>query len=528
MRTDCTSICVSATLALALGVGTATAETPKRGGILNFAVVAEPPNYDCHGSQTFALLHPVSPMYSYLVKYDSSQNGKIVGDLAKSWTISPDGLTYTFELQGGVKFHDGSSLTSADVKATFERIANPPQGVVSLRKSTMQDIASIDTPDATTIVFKLKTVNASMLDNLASPFNCVYSAAKLKEDPKFPEKNILGSGAFQFVDYLRGTHLTAKRFDGYFRKGLPYLDGYKALFVKSGGVVSGMLGGQFDVEFRGRTPSERDQYLRSADKDRWVVHEGPWATVDIVIFNTTRKPFDDPRVRRALSLAIDRWGGNEALSKITFVKATGGFLRPGYEYALPEAEFQKLPGYDRDIEKSRGEARQLLKEAGLENLTFKLHNRTVGEPYTPVGVFLIDQWKRIGVTVEHSQVETSPYFGNLVEGTFDVALYPVTVPADEVTAQHQSYLTNAKSPISYSRHTDQKLDDLWEQQSRTLDPVKRKALVHEFERHLLTQNYSLSINWWQRIIVHHKKIKGWYFSPSHFQGQDLIAVWLDQ
>ena len=526
MRTGYTLTCAS--VALALAAGMATAETPNRGGVLNFAVVAEPPNYDCHASQTFALLHPVSPMYSYLVKYDSSQGGKIVGDLAKSWTISPDGLSYTFELYGDVKFHDGSSLTSADVKATFERIANPPQGVVSLRKSTMQDIASIDTPNATTIVFKLKTVNASMLDNLASPFNCVYSAAKLKDDPKFPEKNILGSGAFQFVEYERGSTLTAKRFDGYFRKGLPYLDGYKVFFVQSKNVVSGMLGGQFDVEFRGRTPAERDQFLRSADKDKWVVHEGPWATVDIVIFNTTHKPFDDPRVRRALSLAIDRWGGNEALSTITFVKATGGFLRPGYEYALPEAEILKIPGYDRDIDKSRAEARRLLKEAGVENLTFKLHNRTVGEPYTPVGIFLIDQWKRIGVTVEHSQVETSPYFGNLVAGNFDVALYPVTVPADEVTAQHQSYLTNAKSPISYSRHTDKKLDDLWERQTRTLDPVKRKALVHEFERHLLSQNYSLSINWWQRIVVHHKKIKGWYFSPSHFQGQDLIGVWLDQ
>jgi ABC-type transport system substrate-binding protein len=124
-----------------------------------------------------------------------------------------------------------------------------------------------------------------------------------------------------------------------------------------------MLGGLSDVEFRGRTPTERDQLLRSPDPDRSVVHEGPWATVDIVIFNTTHKPVDDPRMRRRLSLAIDRcvlcspafpsapalcstgsaasatprWGGNEALSKITFVKAAGGFLRPGYNYALPEA-----------------------------------------------------------------------------------------------------------------------------------------------------------------------------------------------
>lgn len=506
----------------------ALAQSPKRGGTLNFAVTAEPPNYDCHASQTFALLHPVSPFYSYLVKYDSSQGGKISGDLAKSWTISPDGLTYTFKLHEGVKFHDGSPLTSADVKATFERIKSPPPGIVSLRKSSMEDVTSIETPDATTIVFKLKVVNASMMDNLASPFNCVYSAAKIKADPRFPEQNIVGSGAFQFVEYVRGSHLSGKRFDDYFRKGLPYLDGYKAFFVKAAAVVPGMLGGQFDAEFRGRTPSERDQLKTSTSKEDWVVHEGPWATVNIVIFNTTQKPFDDPRVRRALSLAIDRWGGNSSLSKITFVKATGGMLRPGYDLALPESELVKIPGYFKDIEKSRAEAKRLLKEAGVENLKIRLHNRTLNQPYTPVGVFLIDQWKRIGVTVEHSQVETKAYFGNLVEGKFDVALYPVTVPADEVTAQHQSHLTNGKSPISYSRHNDKKLDDLWDRQTRTLDPEKRKTYVHEFEKHLLTENYSLSVNWWQRIIVHHRKVKGWHFSPSHFQGQDLAGVWLDQ
>ena len=511
-----------------LGTGLCAAETGKRGGTLAFAVVAEPANYDCHASQTFALLHPVSPMYSYLVKYDSSQGGKIVGDLADSWTVSADGLVYTFRLHDHVTFHDGSPLTSADVRATFERIANPPPGIVSLRKSTMQDIAGIEAPDPLTVVFRLKTINASMLDNLASPFNCVYSAAKLQEDQRFPEKNILGSGAFQFVEYVHGTYLAAKRYDGYFRPGLPYLDGYKAYFVKSNNVVPGMLGGQFDVEFRGRTPSERDRLLDAPGSERWVVQEGPWATLNIVIFNTSHKPFDDARVRRALSLAIDRWGGNEALSKITFVKHTGGFLRPGYAYALPEQELVQFPGYAHDIEKSRAEARRLLQEAGLPHLAFKLHNRTVGEPYTPVGIFLIDQWKRIGVTVEHSQVETSPYFGNLVDGAFDVALYPVTVPADEVTAQFQSYLTNTLSPISYSRHTDTTLDALWEQQTRTLDPAQRKEIVHAFERRLLTENYCLAINWWQRIVVHHRKIKGWHFSPSHFQGQDLTEVWLDE
>jgi peptide/nickel transport system substrate-binding protein len=461
------------------------------------------------------------------VRYDATKGGQITGDLAQSWEISKDGLTFTFKIHPNVLFHDGSSLTSADVKASFDRIRNPPDGIVSLRKSAFSGVTAIETPDPTTVIFKIGAPNASFLDNLASPFNCVFSAAKLKENPRFPEQNILGTGAYKFVEYVRGSHWVAERFDKYFRKGLPYLDGYKAFFVKANAVVPGMLGGQFDAEFRGRTPAERDQLVK-ADPARWVVHEGPWSTVNIVIFNTEKKPFDDVRVRRALSLAIDRWGGNEQLSKVTFVKATGGFLRPGYDLALSNERLEKIPGYGRDIEKSRAEARKLLKEAGVEGLKIRLHNRTLNEPYTPAGIFLIDQWRRIGVTVEHSQVETKAYFGNLVSGDFDVALYPVTTAADNATESHQSHLTNKKSPISYSRHKDTKVDEMWDAQTRELDPAKRKVIIQDLDEHILREGYSLSVNWWQRIIVHHKKVKGWNFSPSHFQGNDLVGVWLDQ
>ena len=146
------------------------AETPKRGGTLSFAAVAETAAYDCHASQTFALLHPVTPQYSLLVRWDATEKSKVVGDLAKNWTIAPDGLAYTFTLHDGIKFHDGSPLTSTDIKATFERIANPPENVISVRKERFADVASIDTPDPATVVFRLKAVNASFLALLASPF----------------------------------------------------------------------------------------------------------------------------------------------------------------------------------------------------------------------------------------------------------------------------------------------------------------------------------------------------------------------
>ena len=513
--------------AVGLAATAGAAETPKRGGMLNFAVVAETSGYDCHASQTFALLHPVSPQYSLLVKWDATENSKIIGDLAKSWTMSADGLTYTFILHEGVKFHDGSPLTSADIKATFERIMFPPEGVVSVRKERFADVAGIDTPDATTVVFKLKAVNASFMALLASPFNCVYSAAKLKQNPKYPETEIMGSGAYRLVEHVRGSHWTAKRNDDYFRKGLPYLDGYKAFFVKNTTVVPGILGGQFDAELRGQNPAERDQLL-ARGKDRLVSYEGPWATVMLLIFNTEKKPFDDVRVRQALSLALDRWAGGAALSKISIMKHVGGIMRPGSEWALPEAELEKQLGYAKDIEKSRAKARELLKEAGAETLTVKLFNRTVSEPYTPAGIFVINEWRKIGVTAEHVQVETRTYFDSLVAGNFDVAIWPLTEPADDPTTLLYGFITNKASTLSYSRHNDSKLDELFERQLRTLDVGERLRLVQEADRYALTQAYSVPILWWNRIIVHDKKIKGWTMSPSHFQGTNLVDVWIDQ
>ena len=191
---------VVACSALLIGSAPALAQTPKRGGELKFAVSAEPPNYDCHANSSFAFIHPVRPHYNTLLRFVPDKYPQVEGDLATSWEVSADTLSYTFKLEQNVKFHDGSAFTSADIKASYERIARPPEGVVSLRKAAYGDIAAIETPDAHTVVFKLSKPNASMLANLASPWNCIYSAAKLAEDPKFPEKNILGTGPFTFVE----------------------------------------------------------------------------------------------------------------------------------------------------------------------------------------------------------------------------------------------------------------------------------------------------------------------------------------
>jgi peptide/nickel transport system substrate-binding protein len=514
--------------AVALTAGMAQAQTPKKGGTLNFAVVAEPPTLDCHGVSTFAFAHPGRPHYSTLLKFSGRYDAmKIVGDLAESWEMSPDGFSYTFKLFKGVKFHDGAEMTSEDVKASYERIVRPPEGVISLRRSAHADIGNIDTPDPYTVVFRMKQPNASMLIHFASPWNCIYRAAKLKEDPRFPEKTILGTGAFKFVEYVKGSHWVGERFDGYFRQGRPYLDGYKAYFVKSNNVVTGIVGGQFDAEFRGRTPKERDQIVEGLKGNANVI-EGPWVTSLLFTFNVTRKPFDDVRVRQALSLAIDRWAGGEALSRISVLKYVSGLMRPGYEMALPESELVKLPGFGKDINKSREEAKRLLKEAGVSNLKIKLVNRAIGEPYTAGAIYVMDQWKRIGVETEHSQIETKLFFDAMKDGNFDVLVEFISDFADDPTAQFDKVLTKKKSGQAASGHTDQKVDDLFEKQARTVDPAERKKIVNELERYALTQSYSIPLLWWQRIIANHKKVQGWEHQANHFTATDLVNVWLDE
>ena len=224
-------------------------------------------------------------------------------------------MTYTFKLHPNVKFADGSTLTSADVKATYDRLRNPPQGVVSTRKATFADIGTIETPDPLTVVFKMKAVNAAMLEHFASPWNVIYAAKDLAENPASPRTKINGTGPFIFVEHVKGSHVAGKKNDNYFKKGLPYLDGWKGIFtLQAAAMLNAVQGGQVLGEFRGISPAERDRLVQAMG-DKIRIEESSWTLNLLVCFNVEKKPFDDVRVRQALLLAIDRWGGSQGLSQ---------------------------------------------------------------------------------------------------------------------------------------------------------------------------------------------------------------------
>jgi peptide/nickel transport system substrate-binding protein len=508
---------------------TAAAEPhPSRGGVLAFAVDAEPPNYDCHANFSFVFIHPVIPHYSTLLKFDTADYPQVVGDLAESWSVSADRLTYTFKLRRNVLFHDGSALTSADVKASYDRIIHPPPGVLSVRQADYAAITRIDTPDPATVVFHLQWPDAAMLANFASPWNCIYSAAKLKEDPLFPKTHILGTGPFVFVEHVKGDHWTGKRWDKYFLPGRPYLDGYRAEFIAGEKAVKAMESGQIMAQFRSFTPGERDEMVKTAG-DRLEVREGPWITYLAIVFNATRPPFDDVRVRRALSLAIDRWHGAEMLADNTFLKYVGGLMRPGTATSMPEAELVTLPGFSHDIAASRAEARRLLAEAGVPNLVVTLTNRKdVPVPYGPAGDFVVAAWRDIGVQATQELLSTKDWQSALETGRFAAATDLDADYFDDPTIQLARYISRDLSPINHSGSTDRFLDALYIGQAISTDPQQRAKIVRDFERHALSAAYTVPLLWWNRIAVTAEKFKGWNMSPSHYIGQDLSDVWLEE
>ena len=520
--------------ALALTLPATADEAPKRGGILTFMIPADaPPSFDGHREGTFAMLHVTAPFYSVLIRVNPenpSSTTDFVCDLCTKMPVPTDeDTTYTFKLRDGVKFHDGTPLTSADVRASWEHIIHPPEGVLSPRQSWYMMVDRIDAPDPLTVVFHLKFATDAFLPALADPFTFIYQKAKLDQDPHWYEKNVLGSGPFKFVSYETGQAVTGERNPDYYHPGLPYLDGFKGIFAeKQVTRVDAIRSDRAAMEFRGLPPAAREDLVRSLG-DKIAVQESDWNCGSLVTPNHKKKPFDDARVRRALTLAIDRWHGVPALSKVADVHTVGGIVFPASPLAATKDELQQLAGFWPDIEKSRAEARRLLKEAGAEGLTFEMLNRNVDQPYKYVGTWLVDEWSKIGLHVTQRMVPSGPWLEAMRSGNFDVVLQANCHGVPNPLIDVQQYLPSTVYTGNYAQFDDPREVALYDKMLHETDFARQRALMRDFEKYVIdTEAHELWIVWWYRGIPYRSYVKGWKISPSHFLNQDLATVWLDK
>ncbi len=304
-------------------------------------------------------------------------------------------------------------------------IAFPPEGVLSPRSSDFEMVDKIEAPDPATVVIRLKYATSAFLPALADPFAFIYQKKVLNKDPHWYERNILGSGPFKFVNYEVGQSIKGARNPDYYHKGLPYLDEIVGIYApKQATRIDALRSDRGAIEFRGVPPAAHDELKKSLG-DQIAFQESDWNCGSVVTINHAKKPFDDVRIRRALTLAIDRWHGAEALSKIATVRTVGSIIYPGDPLAPSKEQLHEVAGFWHDIEKSRTEAKRLLKEAGAENLTFELLNRDVDQPYKYVGIWITDEWSKVGVKVTQKILPSGPWVAAERAGDFSVVLRPI-------------------------------------------------------------------------------------------------------
>jgi peptide/nickel transport system substrate-binding protein len=515
-------------VALATPAAWTAAETPRRGGVLLAVIGADPPSLDAHQESTFATLQLVAPLYSTLLQTDPYAYPKIIGDAASEWKISPDALTYTFKLRPGIRFHDGSPLTAVDVKATYDKLIWPPDGVRSVRKNAYAAVTSVEAPDPSTVVFKLKHPSASMLENLASPWNVLYPKKYLDKDPNYFKSNVVGSGPFKFKAYTRGATFEGERNPDYFVKDRPYLNGYKFFISTETSVrAAAVRSGRAYIEFRD-LPEAEVEAIKKQLGDKVTVQHTPMTGQFGIAMNTTMKPFNDIRVRKALTLALDRYTAGRVLAPLTSLKDVGALMRPRTEWALPEPELQQLPGFGKDMEKNRAEARRLLAEAGYPN-GFKtvLKNRNVRLPYQDFAVFAIQEWRKVGIEADHRPLETAAWFADGRDtGNFELIILPTVEASDDPDVFLRRYTTG--DPQNWGRFSDPAIDDLFSRQTRSLDVAERKKTIQQLQKRVLESAYYMPGLWWSRNVVHWTKVKNYVAPPNHYANQKLQDVWLSE
>jgi len=529
-----TKLALTALIGAGLVIGSIAEAAPKRGGVLNYVVGSKIPSYDGHKETTFGMIHPMRPFYSTLIRVNPSNPSSPTdfvcdvceGDVPKG---EEGGTKFTFKIRKDVKFHDGTPMTAHDVKATMDKIIFPPEGIPSARKAFFMAVDSVTVDNDYQVTFKLKFPTGTFVPALALPFNFIYSKKDLDTHGyRWHQKNVNGTGPFKFVQHQKGSFVEGVRNTNYHFKGQPYLDGIKAISAPKLAVrVQAIRGDRAAIEFRGFPPKHRDDLVKALG-DKITVQESDWNCVLMMTPNHKRKPFDDARVRRALTLGVDRWSGSKYLSRIAIVKTVGGIVYPKHPFAATEAELVKLAGYSKDIKASRAEGKRLLKDAGV-NLNFELHNRGVDQPYKVVGTWLMDQWKKGYGAKVTQRVQPSPQFYATLrkKKDFDVSIdfncQSVINPIADIT----KFLTTAGN--NNAGGGDAKADAIYDKLLRSADPKEQRALIRQYEKRVIDEAMVAAITlWWYKINPHRSYVKGWKIAPSHYLNQHLDNVWLDK
>ena len=506
---------------------------PKSGGVLRMGLTNRPPHFDVHQSGTFNNLGAQGCMFDNLIRRDPRDSGKtIIPDLAHSWEIAEDGKIYTFFLRKDVLFHDGAELTADDVKATFDRIAKPPSGISIPRSILFNSVSEITARDKYTVEFKLsepRPVNF-MMSAFASGWNVIVRKKTL-EDNNYNLRKVVtypGTGPFRSARRVENEVWVMEKNPNYWNKGLPYLDGVEFYHVLpfSPEMASAILSGRVDyvrvtdpvtARKAKATPGlTATDYYQSVIQATWV--------------NNKKKPLDDPRVRRAMHLVLEKPVLVDVVKDVAPMMV-GGFIYPFSEFATPKEELSKRLGYQPDPAAAVKEARALMAAAGygkgIKGLDYLVRDVATFKLWSQAIQAMLQE--SLNIECNLRTVVESVWFDDTKSGNYDLAIGAIVStlldPSDYFNAWY-----GKDGPQNYSFWDNKEFQALSYQIDREVDAGKRLALIRQAEAIMEQDPPLLPISWEKINDVWYNYVKG--HNPYEYFGlYDVVrldTIWLDK
>ena len=520
-----------ATVGLIALIAAAPASAEKTGGVLRIYMHDSPASMSILEEALNSAQNPMMGVFNNLVvfKQDQSQNrmDTIVADLATKWSWNADMTALTFQLRRGVSWHDGKPFTAADVKCTWDLIlGNGPDKLrANPRKAWYRNLKEIST-QGDTVTFRLERPQPAFLALLASGYSPVYPC---HVPPQEMRQHPIGTGPFKFVPYKPSEGIKLARNAQYWKKGRPYLDAIEWTIIPNRATaILAFIAGKFDLTF---------PFGITVPLMKNIQSEAPNAVCDLeptnqstnLIVNRDAPPFDNPEIRRAMALTLDRKSFIDILAEGQ--GDIGGAMQPPPQgvWGMPAEMLRTLPGYDLDVAKNRTQAREIMEKAGYgadKRLAVKVSVRNT-PPFRDPAIILIEQLKDIYIDGELEVVETANWFPKVYRKDYKIGLNLTGAGVDDPDAQfYENYACG--SDRNYTGYCNPVIDKLFDQQSMEPNQEKRRKLVWEIDGKLQEDE--------ARPILYHNRFATCWQPPvkgltimvnSLFNGWRMEDVWLD-
>jgi len=487
---------------------------PQYGGQLRLARLDDTKSLNFIVPTTTYTMIAVNGVYESLVNLDwrssyASYGAGIIPGIAKSWEMSPDGLTWTFKLQDKGKWHDGDPVTSADVKATYEHQIGYKEAAPPARSYVAPYVASVETPDPKTAVLKLKGPTPVLLNNLAVHWAMIVPKKSIDKGMEYMTNNAIGSGPFKFVHetWQRGTSYEWVKNPDYWDDGVPFLDGKKLFIIQDRGAQIAAFETK-KIDDTWETSQKQAEALQKKYGDKLNIVKVGGVAFPQVQINASKAPFDNPKVRKALYLWWDR---QEFLEKAGEGSGElGEWINPnvfksetGQPYGTSYEDLVKNNlAFRPDKSAARQEARKLLQEAGVTPSAVKVNVvvETNNDEVVRGGQVLREQLRQLGFDASFQAMEQVAAQKAHMDGNFDILFRGGTLPFQAPDGMLSRYV-GPRGTRNYAHFQDPTYDRMLAELDKTVDPKRRADLLAEFDKYFQDGSYPVHLAYWGMYTI---------------------------